>query len=328
MHERLLRLIQSGTGVCVLLLAHGVAAQDLGPFRAPNLSPPVAVFGLPIWSGVPVTTTYGATFELANHYRFSRDGADVLTLDGETLRVRTFVEWPFRDRWSFGADVPLIVQSGGVLDNIVDAWHSAFRLPDGARNARPEDVIEFRLADAAGIFFERESAGGGLGDIRLSLARALGARRNWSLRATVKLPTGDESLLAGSGKTDMNLSALHQRDYQLRGRASRVFFGAALIDLRQPENIRFQAKEFAVAAVAGGGVALGARFGIKGQLDVYSALYESGLREIGRTGAQATLGGWYRMKRAMQLDFAIGEDIEVSTSPDVVIFLGLSRRWP
>jgi hypothetical protein len=275
---------------------------------------------------VPDTTIVGVTMELANHYRFSESGGDSLRLDGETLRVRGYMERPFGAHWSVGLDVPYIRQSGGVLDDLVDAWHSALHLPDGARNYRPEGVLEFELADANGTFYALEHSGSGLGDIRVSIAKRLGAADGWVVRGTLKLPTGREDLLAGSGATDVTLSALRFQGGDLGGRAGGYYYGAALADVAQAENVRFRVAHRTLAVVLGGGLAISRRVGVKGQLDVNSAPYHSGLEEIGQVAVQATLGGWLAFGESANFEFAVGEDLNVSTSPDVVLFFKLSWR--
>jgi hypothetical protein len=236
------------------------------------------------------------------------------------------MERPVGDRWSWAVDVPLYHQSGGVLDDLVDAWHSAFGLPDGARNYRPEGALEFRLGDAGGQFFELLDSSSGLGDIQVGIARRFGTRDAWTLRGTLKLPTGDEDILAGSGATDLTLTALRMQRAEFAGRAASFYLGAAWIEIGRPTTVEFDIEDRALAALFGGAVALGQRFGIKGQIDVHSALYASQLEEIGQTAVQATLGGWFRLKNSIDFEFAVSEDLNVSTSPDVVLVFGLSMQ--
>ena len=82
------------------------AAEASQPFRVSNLSPPVAVTGLPIWATVPDQLRFGLTSELANHYRLREQAGDYVILDGETLRVRAYLEQPFANGWSFSVDIP------------------------------------------------------------------------------------------------------------------------------------------------------------------------------------------------------------------------------
>ena len=323
MHERELRLIARCAAFAALLPPSVTIADELEPFRTTNLSPLLAIVGLPVWAPAPETTTVGTSLETANHYRLSQSSPDALLLDGETSRLRVWYDKPLGDRWSLGFDVPVYHQSGGALDDLVDAWHSTFNLPDGGRNHRPEGLLEFRLADAGGEFFELLDTSTGLGDIQLSAASRFGASGGWTLRGTVKLPVGDEDMLAGSGKADLTLTVLHLRRGQFAGRAASYFFGAAWIEIGEPDIIEFDIEDRAMAGLLGGALTLGRNFGVKGQLDLNSALYDSALEEIGQTAAQLTLGGWLEFRDSMSFEFAVSEDLHVSTSPDVVIVLGL-----
>jgi hypothetical protein len=323
MYERELRLLSRCAAIAALLPASAVKAEDLAPFRTTNLNPPLAIIGLPVWAPVPAATAVGGSLEVANHYRLSQSGDDALLLDGETSRFRAWLEKPIGRGWSLGFDVAVYHQSGGSLDDLVDAWHSAFSLPDGGRNYRPEGQLEFRLADAGGEYFELLDTSTGLGDFQLTAARGFGESNSWTLRATLKLPTGDEDILAGSGSTDLTLTALRLRRGQLGNRAASYFLGAAWIEIGEPEVVRFHIEDRAIAGVLGGALSLGQRYGIKGQIDVSSALYDTALEEIGQTAAQLTLGGWFAFREAMSFEFAVSEDLHVSTSPDVVIVLGL-----
>ena len=305
-----------------------VEAAQFSPFRAPNLNPPAAVIGLPLWAEVPATTTYGLTTEVANHFRFSRRVDDEIVMDGETLRVRGYFERPIGDDWSVAIDVPVVHQSGGVLDDVVDGWHSALSLPDGGRNSRPEGVLEFDFANANGQFFSLTDSGSGIGDVQLSVARRIGSAGDWTVRGAVKLPTGSERLLAGSGKTDWSLGVLTVEQGDVRGRSAAYFLGAAVVDFAQPKNIAFPVEDRSLAAVIGGALTLGSRFGIKGQIDAYSTLYDTQLEELGQSAVQATLGGWLEFGRSGIFEFAIAEDLHVSTTPDVVVFFNLSWRRP
>jgi hypothetical protein len=140
------------------------------------------------------------------------------------------------------------------------------------------------------------------------------------------LPTGDEDILAGSGAADFSLAALRLRRSEFRGRPASFFLGAAWIEIGQPKQVDFAIKDRALAAMLGGALAFGERYGIKGQIDASSAVYDSPLEEIGQTAVQATIGGWVRFRQTLSLDFAVTEDLHVSTSPDVVLVFSLSAE--
>ncbi|MGW8369601.1 MAG: DUF3187 family protein [Gammaproteobacteria bacterium] len=308
--------------VAVLLPAPFAGAQQTEPYRSTNLAPPVAIFGLPIWAEVPPAPVLGLTTEVANHYRLSQRGDDLLILDGETLRLRAYYERPFARHWSVSVDVPFVRQSGGFLDNVIDAWHSAFNLPDGGRNYRPENELEYVLYDESGTFLALDDSGSGLGDVQLGLARRFGSRENFVVRASVKLPTGDEKLLAGSGSRDYSLTLLKQRDGMLLDRRAGYYWGLGLVDPGQPTHVRYPVEDIVWSGILGGALNLTRRFGIKAQI---TPLYDTELVELGETAIQATAGGWFGFGDGFLLEFAIGEDLNVSTAPDVALYFNL--RW-
>jgi Protein of unknown function (DUF3187) len=124
----------------------------------------------------------------------------------------------------------------------------------------------------------------------------------------------------------VTITALRLRRGMLGGRAASYFLGGAWMEIGEPDIVEFDVEDRALAAVLGGALSLGQRYGIKGQIDANTPLYDSDLEEIGQTAVQATIGGWLHLKEAMSFEFAVSEDLHVSTSPDVVIVLGLSAQ--
>lgn len=311
------------------VLAASASADEGEPFRTRNLSPLVSVFGIPAWSNAPVDGTRVAfTAELANHYRFSQRGDEMLILDGETSRTALILEHGFGDNWFASLEVPYYRQSGGVLDDLIDAWHSAFGLPDGGRNRRAEDQIAYVLDAGAGPFYALGRRGGALGDVILSAGRTFGADasgRSRQIRASLKLSTGDELWLAGSGAEDFALTWLTSRRGAAWGRPGAYYWGVGALLLGTPEIVRYDARRAGLLGLLGGGIRPWPRWGVKAQLELHSALYESRLREIGDPGVQITIGGWRDLRERGVVELAINEDLAVSTSPDLVVHLNL--RW-
>lgn len=314
-------------GLAALAALQPSAAQETEPFHTRNLSPPIAIFGLPVWESVTAQTIFTATTEIANHYRLSRRGRDTLILDGETLRMNLFYSRPLGERWSFSAELPILEQSGGMLDDIVDGWHSAFGLPDGGRNSRPEDELFFQLARDNQPFFMLDGGRRGIGDLQISLARRFGADGGFVARAAAKLPTGRESMLAGSGSGDWSITVLRPRPKSWRGRSAGYYWGVGWLAIGEPERVAYPVEAGSLVGILGGSLAVLPRFGVKAQIDVYSAMYDTPLEELGEDAVQITLGGWRDVGERGRLEFAINEDLNVSTAPDVVVHLGLRWSW-
>ena len=307
--------------------AAGADAQESLPFRTRNLSPLVAMFGLPAWHVPSSSFELDFTSELANHYRLSRRGPDLLILDGETWRNSLFFSKTIGAGWSISLEMPHYRIAGGVLDDVVDGWHSLFGLPDGGRNNRPEGDVLFQMAKNDDVFYELGSGASGVGDAQIGLAYALGRDDGLHVRVTVELPTGDEDLLAGSGSTDWAVTLLRSRQVTFRNRAAGFFWGLGIVRLGQADRIFFDQETDGVLGVVGGGMRLTQNIGLKLQLDTHSALFNSQLEEIGERAFQATIGGSWAFSPRGVLEFGVNEDLEVSTSPDVVMHLNVRWRW-
>lgn len=252
----------------------------------------------------------------------------MLILDGETWRAALVLEHAFSEKWFASVEVPYYRQTGGMLDDLIDAWHSAFNLPDGGRNRRGEDQIAYVLDAGSGPFYALGRSGGAIGDVLLSVGRAFGGAdsgRSRQLRASLKVPTGDELWLAGSGAGDFALTWLSARRVEAWTRPAAYFWGVGALLLGTPEIIEYDARRTGLIGLLGGSIRPWPRWGVKAQLELHTALYESALREIGDPGVQITIGGWRDLRERGVVEFGINEDLAVSTSPDVVMHFNF--RW-
>jgi hypothetical protein len=322
-------MVRLGALGLLLWLAAGrpAGAQLSEPLDIRNLNPLVAIFGLPAWDTVSPGNRFGATVDIANHYRLSQRGREVLVLDGETLRTNLSFTRGFGDGWAVGAELPYFRVSGGRLDDVIDGWHSTFRLPDGGRNNRPEGELLFAMGDAGGTFYRLAEPQSGIGDVQIKVARSIGASDAFVLQAAVKLPTGDEAMLAGSGSTDWSLTLMRSESMPARSRPAGYYWGVGVLRAGEPDLIDFGPKKWVYTAIVGGSWQPWRRFGLKAQLDYHSAFFSSQLEEIGEDAIQATLGAWMNRNERASLEFAIVEDLEVSTAPDVVIQVAAHWRW-
>jgi hypothetical protein len=280
---------------------------------------------LPSWETFPSGNRLDATLELANHFRFSEEGGERLVLDGETLRTTVSFAHAFGERWSAGIDWPFYRLSGGVLDDVIDGWHSTFRLPDGGRNARPNDELLFMLADRDGAFLAIDHSASGSGDAQLKIARKIGDGR-FVAQASLKLPTGDPDLLLGSGSADAAVTLLRSQSLPVRARPAGYYWGVGLVYAGRPERIEYDANRWVYTGIVGGTWQPWRRAGLKAQLDFHSAFYDSPLEEIGAGAIEATFGAWLDRGKT-ELELAVVEDLEVSTAPDVVVQVAAHWRW-
>ena len=320
-------IVRTIGGVAATVWSVLAAAQLAEPLHVRNLNPLVAVFGLPAWDTVPIGTRFGVTGEVANHYRFSVRGNEVLMLDGETVRTNLSLTHGFASGWSLGIEVPYYHVGGGVLDDAIDGWHSAFNLPDGGRNARPEGEFLYRVGNRPTPSLVLTEPQSGVGDTQVKFARLFGEEQGFVVQASIKLATGDEDMLAGSGSTDWSLTLLRTRPLLARRRAAGYFWGVGVVRAGDPDRIDFNAHTWVPTGIVGGSWQAFPKFGLKGQLDIHGAFFDSALEEIGETAIQASFSAWRRTGERGTLEFAVVEDLAVSTAPDVVLQIAAAWQW-
>jgi hypothetical protein len=188
-------------------------------------------------------------------------------------------------------------------------------------------VLEFRVGTAAGDFFALRDSASDWGDVQLKLATYLGPERRFIVQGNLKLPTGEESLLAGSGSTDFALTLLRTQRTELRSRAAGYFWGVGALYLGDPVEIDFSSRSFAYTGLVGGALKPWRRTGLKVQIDYHSPFYDSRLEELGQKAVEATIGAWVELGETGTLELAIVEDLAVSASPDVVLHAAVEWQW-
>jgi hypothetical protein len=320
-------LRSGGLLLLLVMAARGAGAEPLAePMRSRNLSPPIAIFGVPTWE-TPLTGSAGeltVSGELANYYRFSREGTERLILDGETWRGGLIYRRRVGDAWIVSGELPIVRQWGGIFDDVIDAWHSAFNLPDGGRNQRPEGELQLFYDDEAAISYFTSREDQGLGDLQLSAARPFGDAGEWLLKITLKLPTGDADLLAGSGATDVAVTAVRAGTARWREHPAGWFWGVGALKLGEPDHFASRSRDWVALGMLGASWKPFARVGFKLQLDFHTAFYDSALEELGDSAVQASIGGWWALDARRYLSVAVNEDLIVRAAPDVSVQVGFT----
>ena len=314
------------SGLSGFASAEDVRGELTSPFKFRNLSPPAAVYGLPAWEGrgTESSNEFNAFVEIGNHYVLDGNGEEELLLDGETWRLNLVYRRHLGEEWSASVTIPAYRHSGGFLDDAVDAWHGFSNLPDGNRNLRGEDELRYIYKAASETKYLLNTTYNGLGDIQIGVSRHFGAVRSLTLRAELKLPTGDSNTLTGSGATDFALSLLTETGREFKGAPAGLYWGVGLLRVGKSEVFAGRNRDWAAFGIAGGGWQPFAQLGFKAQLDAHTSLYSSSLDKLGGGSIQASLGGWWEWKPGRILELAMSEDVVVRASPDVVIQVGVS----
>jgi hypothetical protein len=227
-------------------------------------------------------------------------------------------------------DVPLISHDGGGLDNLIESWHNFWGLPDGGRPDYPQDQLDYSYQDNGQSLAAVTESRSGIGDVSLGLGYQLAAneKRQWALRTSVKLPTGDAEKLLGSDSTDV-AAGIYLTDHSLvqkynvtwHASGGLLWMGSGqVLDDQRQDWVAYGSLNFSWLATP--------NFSLKLQFDAHTAFYDSALKELGKSSAQLVFGGAVRLGKNWVLDLAVGEDIVVDTAPDVAFHIGLrAGEW-
>ena len=305
------------------------SAADLEPFHTQNLSPFSALLGVPRWESI---AAHGEAWRLrvdmdvANHLAASSAADETVVLDGETVRTTLVVQRRIGADWVVGVSLPYVRHSGGFLDNAIESWHDTFGLPNGGRELRPQDLLQFDYSNSGVALQGLTQDQTGLGDVSLTAARILG-EAGLELHARVKLPTGDAERFTGSGGTDVGLSLVQQRRRAAGGRWQGMYWGVGVTRLDNGDLTAPAPEDWQLVGLIGSAFELTRRVNLKAQLELHSAPYESAVEELGDGSVQITFGASIALADDVSLDLALSEDILVNSAPDVALHMALVWGW-
>ena len=304
------------------------AAAD--PFPTRDQNPLVATFGLPTpldariddetrWA-THVDVNWGSTELLQT------DAEGALLVDAETFEARWTLQRTLSERMALQVEIPWRHVGAGQLDGFIDEWHDFFGLPEGARPDLPDNELHIVYQGYGGRELSIEDSHSGLGDVVASLGYEISAtqKSGHTLWLSVKLPTGDEQTLMGSGALDASLVFATERqlapDWSAFGQVGVTWLG-------QGEVLFERQQRWVWSGLAGIGWRAWRGLELKAQLDAHTAAYDAdGLDYLG-DAVILTVGGEYRTVSGWRFDAGVSEDLAVEGSPDVVIVLGLRRSW-
>ena len=307
----------------------GIAASSatVTPFPTSNQSPMVQIFGLPFAESALLTPARHLQAQLithvANNFTSRSRSDEEIVLDGETYRATFSFRYGVSDRIELGLDVPYVRHVGGVFDVFIDYWHDTFGLPDGGRDEAPRDrlLYTYRRQRRTEVLLDDDTAG--IGDVTLSAGWRLyrdrpDTTRSLSLRLNLKLPTGSDRNLRGSGSTDVALRLAGEDRVVLAAYRMGLFGSAGLLLMSNGDVLPDQQRH--VTGFGTFGIAWGLLSWLvpKVQVNWHSPFFDdSDLRQLASWSAQLTFGTTFRVSERSTIDFAVFEDIVAKTSPDV-----------
>ncbi len=299
------------------------------PFYSFNQSPLIQIYGLPALGEArvlgPGASTLAAHMQLSNHFTGSSHGVETLSLDGETRRLTLQWRQGLSGNREWGFELPYVSHNGGFLDRSIEEFHDLFGMPQNGRTDLPRKRMDFRYARNGTNLVNLAHATRGVGDVRLSTAMPLasedGHASAW--RASLKLPTGDEDELLGSGSTDLAgwLSATTTRPPDKWN----IYGGGGVLLMSQGEVMPAQQRHVVVFGSIGISQRFFPQITINAQMDAHNPFYnDSGLRQLGRYAVQGLIGAEWEFAPKKILALSVSEDFVVGAAPDVTFNLSLT----
>ncbi|CAH0991803.1 hypothetical protein SIN8267_01918 [Sinobacterium norvegicum] len=304
------------------------------PMLQADLSPFAAITGLPAMESAKLLANgqsqWSINAELANNFAYESSDSEAVWLDGESYR--TTLRWrrgsqAFGQRWQLGVDLPYLSHDGGSLDGFIEDWHDTFNLPNSNRELFPQDQLAYRYSRVGGETVEMLESGGGIGDVSMTLAWQLVSDDvdATAVSASLKLPTGDDDQLLGSGGTELALGMSHSSRRWFESYRLTYHLAGGVLVADQGTVLAEEREAFSLYGGAGLSWQCLSALALKVQLDGHSALYDSDLAPM-KESLQFTVGGSIGLTPNWVIDVAVVEDILVDSTSDVVFQLGLKYR--
>jgi hypothetical protein len=191
--------------------ARGAMAEEF--FSTRDQNPLERGFYVPLPSDTrgDAGSTLSATVLVSNTLNVESTAHESLFVDGESLALDLAYENAVAPGWRYRVSLPLVHDSGGVLDSVIDTWHELFGFPRGNRPYYPKRQIDYVYSGEGKIDLDHPQSSFG------DLAADLGwyaiddAQRTVSLWGGLKAPTGSVADLTSDGAWDGAVWALRRR---------------------------------------------------------------------------------------------------------------------
>lgn len=291
-----------------------------------NLNPFLQIFGAPRFTSSRLATPDHWQFDVSLDVANDADTGDLpgerVVIDTEIHVVAMELRRRVGERVELGVYLPYVSINGGILDDVITEWHSAFGLSNTKR-AGASGQVELLYERDGMTGFAMNSSAAGLGDMQLTAALPLGGA---VLRGAVKLPTGDADHLLGSGGTDVSLGLYATRVGRLFDRELQTSGFAGVLALGDGEVL----PELQRSVVPYGGLAFRwqatPKLGLLAQWYAQGSYFDSEIDEIGTSTLQLGVGLDYRLTDdGLRLRLALAEDIVSNATPDVAVHVSIGR---
>jgi hypothetical protein len=310
--------------------AGAVFSTDVRPLYSFNQSPLIQIYGLPSLGEARVLaqdeSDLALRLQISNNFTGTQSASELLILDGETHRLTLAWRQGLADGREWGFELPYLWHTGGFLDTYIERFHDSSNLPQGGRADVPLNQVNYRYARHGVNLINVTHPVNGPGDLRLLGAKQIETSETsgyaTALRASLKLPTGKESELLGSGSTDLALwltaATTHPLDQW------NMYGGGGVMYMTEGRVLPLQQRNHVAFATFGISRMFFPHLIVSGQLDAQTPFYDyTQFRQLNSYPIQGLVGARWELAPRKFLEFSISEDLMVDTSADVVFALSL-----
>lgn len=295
-------------------------AEPATPFQTRDQNPFSIIYGLPS----PTSATIVApgrlvsswSANISNTININNTSNESLFVDAETYQGNLVLDYGVNERWSLRVELPYIRHTPGSLDSAIEGYHDLFGFPEGHRPNYPRDQLLIRYQRDGVEQLQLDQSASGVGDVMLITGRQLQSSENSasSIWSGIKLPTGDNDKLTGSGATDLSIWLAGRR---ILGEQLQVYGTAGLLALGKGDVLTDIQEDHAFFGSAGAQWLYSERLALKAQFEWHTRFYrDTGAKFLGDV-LQVTFGFGWAFSPAVYFEFAVAEDIKVEASPDV-----------
>ena len=297
----------------------GLATRDQNPMLQAYYLPAIGFSSQPGWQ-------YSHSLFITNTFQEETINNEALVIDVENYRFDFSIAYQ-KNNWRASTKIPLIFNQGGILDNLIEGWHDFFGLPEGGRNANPNNLLNMEYIKNGATIFLQDQADNDIGDIEISLSYQLanGDKQSTDLSLGIELPTGSAESNSGNEATDIAIWLSHNRAVS---DLTSLYGLIAYSRLGKGGQMADQLKSSTWVAQLGAEHNFSTNITGILQLDMHSALIkDSALKAFGNS-LQVQVGLQFRnIIEDSNRDLFFSEDILAKSAPDITFGIRISGGY-
>lgn len=311
-----------------------VWAEGLGPFPVRNFQPlHQLVLGMP---GDRATVLKPGALdlrvELANTANIFSDTTPQtsVAMKFESIRSGVFLRYGVTERVEMAIEVPVLTRYRGIMEGMISAVERATTGLAPDRRALKGTGYAYQVTSGGRTVINAREGVVGLGDTsvlgKYQVLTETNALPALSLRAAIKLPTGDEPHLLGSGSPDYGFGLAMEKHL-----ASEWIVYANLNGVIPTGRIAGYGVQPVVSGIVAVEYLWSENFSVVAHFDYYSSpLYGTGTHVFDKSVTEGVLGFSYRLRPQLlwqvyaveNLDFIVGSAADFTLSTVVTFQFG------